>query len=71
MFGIGMPELLIIMVIILFRQASQFRCEDLQDGLKEVLAAEYRMKSSSVDSRLIMDNLLFNLMRQKMVGAPA
>ena len=55
----------------LFRQASQFRCEDLQDGLKNVLAAEYRMKSSSVDSRLIMDNLLFNLMRQKMVGAPA
>ena len=53
----------------LFRQASQFRCEDLQDGLKDVLAAEYRMKSSSVDSRLIMDNLLFNLMRQKMVGA--
>ena len=53
----------------LFRQAKQFRCEDLQDGLKEVLAAEYRMKSSSVDSRLIMDNLLFSLMRQKMVGA--
>jgi DNA polymerase-3 subunit delta len=53
----------------LFRQAARFRCEDLQDGLKEVLAAEYRLKSSSVDSRLIMDNLLFNLMRQKMVGA--
>jgi hypothetical protein len=53
----------------LFRQAAKFRCEDLQDGLKEVLAAEYRLKSSSVDSRLIMDNLLFNLMRQKMVGA--
>ena len=52
-----------------FRQAAQFRCEDLQDGLKEVLAAEYRMKSSSVDSRLIMDNLLFSLMRHKMVGA--
>jgi DNA polymerase-3 subunit delta len=53
----------------LFRKAAQFRCEDLQDGLKEILAAEYRMKSSSVDSRLIMDNLLFSLMRQKMVGA--
>jgi len=53
----------------LFRQAARFRCKDLQDGLKEVLAAEYRMKSSSVDSRLIMDNLLFSLMRQKMVGA--
>jgi len=53
----------------LFRKAAQFRCEDLQDGLKEILATEYRMKSSSVDSRLIMDNLLFSLMRQKMVGA--
>jgi len=57
-------------LFMLFRQAKQFRCEDLQDRLKEVLAAEYRMKSSSVDSRLIMDNLLFSLMRQKMVGAP-
>lgn len=53
----------------LFRQAAQFRCEDLQDGLKELLAAEYRMKGSPIDSRLIMDSLLFNLMRQKMVGA--
>jgi DNA polymerase-3 subunit delta len=52
----------------LFRQAKQFRCEDLQDGLKEVLAAEYRMKSSGVDNRLILDNLLFSLMRQKMMG---
>jgi DNA polymerase-3 subunit delta len=56
-------------LFMLFRQAAQFRCEDLQDGLKEVLAAEYRMKSSSVDNRLIMDNMLFSLMRQKMVGA--
>lgn len=56
-------------LFMVFRQAAQYRCEDLQQGLKEVLAAEYRMKSSSVDSRLIMDNLLFRLMRQKMVGA--
>jgi len=56
-------------LFMLFRQAKQFRCEDLQDGLKEVLAAEYRMKSSGVDNRLIMDNLLFSLMRQKMMGA--
>jgi DNA polymerase-3 subunit delta len=55
-------------IYMLFRQAAQFRCEDLQDGLREVLAAEYRMKGSPVDSRLIMDSLLFNLMRQKMVG---
>ena len=52
----------------LFRQAARFRCEDLQNGLKEVLNAEYRMKSSSVDTRLIMDNLLFSLIRQKPAG---
>ena len=52
----------------LFRQAAQYRCEDLQEGLKEVLTAEYRMKGSPVDSRLIMDNLLFNLMGQKLPG---
>jgi DNA polymerase-3 subunit delta len=57
-------------LFILFRQAKQFHCEDLQDGLKKLLSAEYRMKSSSVDNHLIMDNLLFSLMRQKMVGAP-
>lgn len=52
----------------LFRQAAQFSHEDLQSGLKEVLAAEYRMKGSPVDNRLIMENLLFNLMRQNMTG---
>jgi DNA polymerase III subunit delta len=56
-------------LFMLFRQATQFRCKDLQDSLKEVLGAEYRMKSSGVDNRLIMDNLLFSLMRQKMIGA--
>ncbi|MBW2465946.1 MAG: DNA polymerase III subunit delta [Deltaproteobacteria bacterium] len=55
----------------LFRQAAQFSCEYLQDGLKQVLAAEYRMKSSSVDSRLIMDSLLFNLVRWKIAGESA
>ena len=53
----------------LFRQAARFRFEDLQKGLKEVLNAEYRMKGSPVDPRLIMDNLLFNLVRQKQPGA--
>ena len=56
-------------LFMLFRQAKQFHCKDLQDGLKEVLTAEYRMKSSAVDNRLIMDNLLFSLMRQKMMVA--
>jgi DNA polymerase-3 subunit delta len=55
----------------LFRQAAQFSCEDLQEGLKEVLTAEYRMKGSPVDSRLIMDSLLFNLMGQKLPGVHA
>ena len=53
----------------LFQQAARFRCEELQEGLKEVLAAEFRLKSSSVDNRLIMDNLLFSLMRQETLGA--
>ena len=52
----------------LFRQAAQFRCEDLQQGLRELLTAEYRMKGSALDSRLIMDSLLLNLMRQKLPG---
>jgi len=50
----------------LFRQAARFSCENLQEGLKEILTAEYRMKGSPVDSRLIMDSLLFNLMRPKL-----
>jgi DNA polymerase-3 subunit delta len=53
----------------LFQQAARFRCEDLQAGLKEVLDTEYRLKGSPVDPRLIMDNLLFNLIRQKLPGA--
>jgi DNA polymerase-3 subunit delta len=55
-------------LFMLFRQAAQYRCEDLQEGLKEVLTAEYRMKGSPVDSRIIMDSLLFNLMGQKLPG---
>ena len=55
-------------LFMLFRQAARFRCADLQEGLKELLRAEYRMKGSLVDSRLIMDSLLLNLMRQKLSG---
>jgi len=55
-------------LFMLFRQAARFRCEDLQGGLKELLTAEYRMKGSSVDSRLILDSLIFNLMRRKLPG---
>jgi DNA polymerase-3 subunit delta len=53
-------------LFMLFRQAARFRCENLQEGLKEVLTAEYRMKGSPVDNRLIMDSLLFNLVRQRL-----
>ena len=53
-------------LFMLFRQAARFRCEDMQEGLKELLTAEFRMKGSPVDSRLIMDSLLFNLMLQKL-----
>jgi DNA polymerase-3 subunit delta len=55
-------------LFMLFRQAAQFRCEDLQQGLRELLTAEYRMKGSALDSRLVMDSLLLNLMRQKLPG---
>ena len=55
----------------LFLQAARFRCEDLQEGLKELLAAEYRLKGSPVEPRLIMDSLLFNLMRHKQPGVRA
>jgi len=56
-------------LFMLFRQAAQFRCADLQQGLHEILNAEYRLKGSSVASRLIMDNLLFNLIRHNSQGA--
>jgi len=52
----------------LFQQAARFSCEDLQARLKEVLDTEYRLKGSPVDPRLIMDNLLFNLIRQNCRG---
>jgi DNA polymerase-3 subunit delta len=55
-------------LFMLFQQAARFRCAELQGGLKELLTAEYRMKGSPVDSRLIMDSLLFNLMRRKLQG---
>lgn len=49
----------------LFRQAAGFSCKNLQAGLKEILAAEYRMKGSALETRLIMDDLLFTLLRLK------
>jgi DNA polymerase III delta subunit len=48
----------------LFRQAAGFSCKKLQQSLTEILWAEYRIKGSALDTRLIMDNLLLNLLRQ-------
>jgi DNA polymerase-3 subunit delta len=53
-------------LFMLFRQAAPFHCGELQSGLKEVLTAEYRLKGSPIDSHLIMDSLLFNLLPQKL-----
>jgi DNA polymerase-3 subunit delta len=53
-------------LFMLFRQAAKFRCENLLEKSKEVLTAEYRMKGSPVDSRIIMDSLLLNLMRHEL-----
>jgi len=47
----------------LFRQAAKFSCQELENSLKELLKAEFRLKSSSVDNRLIVDSLLFNILR--------
>jgi DNA polymerase-3 subunit delta len=47
----------------LFRQAAQFNCQKLENNLKELLKAEFRLKSSSVDNRLIIDSLLLNILR--------
>jgi len=47
----------------LFRQAAGYSWQELEGSMKELLKAEYRLKSSSVDNRLILDNLLLNMMR--------
>jgi DNA polymerase-3 subunit delta len=54
----------------LFRQAARFSCSDLQEVLREVLTAEYRMKGSPLDNRLVMDNLLFNLVHYEAAQGP-
>jgi DNA polymerase-3 subunit delta len=52
-------------LFMLFRQAARFNCEELTKDIKELLKAEYSLKSSSVDNRLIVDNLLFSIMRKQ------
>jgi DNA polymerase-3 subunit delta len=48
----------------LFRQAAKFSCPELENSLKELLKAEFRLKSSSVDNRLIVDSLLLNILHR-------
>jgi DNA polymerase-3 subunit delta len=50
----------------LFRQAAQFTYQELENSLKELLKAEFRLKSSSVDNRLIIDSLLFNILHNSL-----
>ncbi len=44
-----------------FKQAEKFNCEDLQDGLAKILAAEFRVKGSGVPDSVILEDLLFRL----------
>lgn len=46
----------------LFLQASKHRLPPLKKGLREILAAEYRLKGSPVAEHIILENLLFTLM---------
>lgn len=46
---------------LLFRQTAKFGGSRLQNSLQEVLAAEYRLKGSTIPPRLILENLLFKL----------
>ena len=48
-------------LFLLFRQTAKFSATRLQNSLTEVLAAEYRLKGSSLPTRLVLENLLFKL----------
>ena len=48
-------------LFLLFRQTAKFSGVRLQNGLTEILAAEYRMKGSSLPNRLVLEDLLFKL----------
>jgi len=48
-------------LFLLFRPTAKFSATRLQNGLTEVLAAEYQLKGSSLPNRLVLENLLFKL----------
>jgi len=52
---------------LLFRQTARFDSTRLQNSLQELLAAEYRLKGSTIPARLILENLLFKLLGVNMV----
>jgi DNA polymerase-3 subunit delta len=48
-------------LFLLSRQTARFSTARLQNSLTEILAAEYRLKGSSLPNRLVLENLLFKL----------
>lgn len=48
-----------------FQQAEKFSCSFLQSNLRELLAAEYRLKGSAVAPSMVLDSLLMNLIQHR------
>jgi DNA polymerase-3 subunit delta len=48
-------------LFLLSRQTAKFSTARLQNGLTEILSAEYRLKGSPLPNRLVLENLLFKL----------
>jgi DNA polymerase-3 subunit delta len=49
-------------LFILFRQTANFSAGKLLAALREVLSADYQLKGSLVPPRLVLENLIFNLL---------
>jgi DNA polymerase-3 subunit delta len=52
-------------LFLLFKQTVRFTSNGLQMGLRELLKAEYRLKGSQLPPRLVLEDLLFNLIFTK------
>ena len=48
-----------------FQQAERFTFVSLQQGLREVLLAEYRLKGSNLGARVVLEKVLFGLLQGK------
>jgi len=53
---------------LLFKQTARFDPTRLRNSLQELLAAEYRLKGSTIPARLVIENLLFELLGVNPVG---